>query len=114
VVDLNYFCFSLPKSNPNPTHLPKHETNNQFYQCIRYVEHYSVHAHMVRRQKFRLITDPVHHCFIRQRCARTGLDRTRSGLNPILAGTGLDRTAILSKLANRSGSDRGIFVVVLM
>jgi len=50
VVDLNYVSFSLPKSKPNPTHLPKHEflnPNNQFYQRIRYVEHYSVHAHKV-------------------------------------------------------------------
>ena len=31
----------------------------------------------------------------------SGLDRTGSGLKPILAGSELDRTAIFSKLANQ-------------
>ena len=42
VLDIN--CFSFP--NPNPTHLPKHQTispNHQFAQRIWYVEYYSVH-----------------------------------------------------------------------
>jgi len=35
----------------------------------------------------------------------TGLDRTESGLKPILAGSGLDRTAIFLKIGG-SGLDR--------
>jgi len=44
----------------------------------------------------------------------SGLDRTRSGLNPILAGSGLDRTAIFFKIGG-SGLDRTekIFVVLM-
>jgi len=43
---------------------------------------------------------------------RSGLDRTRSGLKPILAGSGLDRTPIFLKIGG-SGLDRTekIFVV---
>jgi len=49
------FFFSL-NPNPNPTHLPKHESlspNHQFSQRTWYVEYYSVHAHLVWSQKFR-------------------------------------------------------------
>jgi len=52
VLDLNRFSFS----NPNPTHLPKHQTlslNHQFSQRIWYVKYYSVYAHMAWSQKFR-------------------------------------------------------------
>jgi len=43
-----------------------------------------------------------------------GLDRTGSGLNPILAGSGLDRTAIFLKIGG-SGLDRTekIFFVLM-
>ena len=54
-LDLNYFYFSNPNINPNPTHLPKRQTlrpNHQFSQRIWYVEYYSVHAHMAWSQKF--------------------------------------------------------------
>ena len=53
VLDLNYFYFSKP--NPNPKHLPKHQTlspNHKFSQRIWNVEYYSVHAHMAWSQKF--------------------------------------------------------------
>jgi len=56
VLNLNYFSFSNPNINPNPTHLPKHPTispNHQFSQRISYAEHYSVHVHMTWSQKFR-------------------------------------------------------------
>ena len=52
VLDLNY----LSISNPNPTHLSKHQTltpNDQFSQRIWNVEYYSVHAYMVWSHKFR-------------------------------------------------------------
>jgi len=51
MLDLNYFF-----SNPNPKHLPKHESlssNHQFSQRIWYVEYNSMHVHMVWSQKFR-------------------------------------------------------------
>jgi len=60
VLDLKYFSFSNPSPNPNPTRLPKHQTitrNDQFSQRIWCVEYYSVHAHMVCSQKFRLTPD---------------------------------------------------------
>jgi len=45
----------------------------------------------------------------------SGLDRTRSGLKPILAGSGLDRTAIFLKICG-PGLDRTekIFVVICL
>jgi len=49
VLDLNYFSFFNPVTNPNPTHLARHQTlslNHQFSQRIWYVEYYFVHAHM--------------------------------------------------------------------
>ena len=61
--------------------------------------------------KIGLFQQPIHsgRCLLRTytwpRWARTGLDRTGSGLEPILAGSGLDRTATLWKLADRTGSD---------
>ena len=44
----------------------------------------------------------------------SGLDRTGSGLKPVLAGSGLDRTAIFLKIGG-SGPDRTekIFVVLM-
>jgi len=57
VIGHNYFSFSHPSINRNPTHLPKHEfpsLNNQFYQRMWYVEYSSVYAHMMWSQKFRL------------------------------------------------------------
>ena len=57
VLELNYFSFSYPNLNPNPTHLPKRQTlspNHHFFQRIWYVEYHSVHAHMAWSQKFRL------------------------------------------------------------
>jgi len=51
VLDLNYYSFS----NPNQTHLPKHQTlspNHQFFQRVWYAEYHSVHAHMAWSQKF--------------------------------------------------------------
>jgi len=39
----------------------------------------------------------------------SGLDRTGSGLKPILAGSGLDRIAIFSKLAKQDGIGMRIF-----
>jgi len=70
VSDLNYFSFSHPNPNSNPTLLLKHESlrhNHQFCQCIWYVQYYSVHAHMAWSQKFRkyeisLDTGRVLHC----------------------------------------------------
>jgi len=56
-LDLNHFSFSNCNTNPNQTHLPKHQTlnpNHQFSQRIWYVECYSVHAHTAWNQKFRL------------------------------------------------------------
>ena len=57
ILDFNYFSFSNCNTNPNPTHLPKHQTlspNHQFSQRYLYVECFSVHAHMTWSQKFRL------------------------------------------------------------
>jgi len=56
VPDLNCFSFSQPNPKPNRTYLPKHDIlspNDQFYQDIWCVEHYSVHAYIVWSQKFR-------------------------------------------------------------
>jgi len=56
VIDHNYFYFFQPNPNPNPTHLTKQDfpsPNDQFYQRIWYVEHYSGHGHVVWIQKFR-------------------------------------------------------------
>jgi len=64
VLDLNYFSFSNPNINPNPTLLPEHQTlnpNQQFYQRILYVEHYSVHVHMAGIQKFRQVRNFAWH-----------------------------------------------------
>jgi len=46
-LDFNYFSFSNCNINPNPSHLPKHQTlspNQQFSQRILYVECCSAHA----------------------------------------------------------------------
>jgi len=43
VLDLNYFSFSNPDPNTNPTHLPKHQTLSPNHQCSQrfwYVEYY--------------------------------------------------------------------------
>jgi len=50
-LDLSYFSFS----NPNPTHLRKHQTispNHQVSLSISYVGYYSVRLHMAWSQKF--------------------------------------------------------------
>jgi len=55
VFDLKYFSFSHYDPNPNPTHLPKHESlspNHQFSQRILCAKYSSVHAYMTWRQKF--------------------------------------------------------------
>ena len=49
ILDFNYFSFSNCSMNPNPIHLPKHQSlspNHQFSQHILYVECCSVHVHM--------------------------------------------------------------------
>jgi len=50
VLYLNHFSFS----NPNLTHLPKHQIlspNHRFSKYIWYVEYYSAHVHMAWSQK---------------------------------------------------------------
>jgi len=80
-LSLQLFFFSNCNINPNPTHLPKHQTlspNHQFSQRVSYVECYSVHANMAWNQKFRFtpVVQPptllqnVLFCLL-QRCAES-------------------------------------------
>ena len=85
-LDLSYFYFSNPNTNPNLTHSPKHWTlspNHQFFQRIWYGEHHSVHTHMAWSQKFRLTPGAIS-----PRYARVQGPSLRGDMSPPTFGPG--------------------------
>jgi len=53
VFDLNYFSFSNPNINPNPTHLTKPWALIISFLRVFYMSNITVHVHMAWSQKFR-------------------------------------------------------------